>query len=82
MTFQLAELFGVKIVIVFSFKKSGKEYIVRELCSKRVLYGSDAPMRDPFPQFGWVVYADISEADKRNILGKNMQGILEQVKLY
>jgi predicted TIM-barrel fold metal-dependent hydrolase len=57
------------------------EYMVKEVGSERVLYGSDAPMRDPFPQFGWVVYADISEEDKRNILGKNMQKILADVKL-
>ena len=57
------------------------EYMVREVGSERVLYGSDAPMRDPFPQFGWLAYADISEEDKRNILGRNMQRILEQVKL-
>jgi predicted TIM-barrel fold metal-dependent hydrolase len=56
------------------------EYMVRELGSERVLYGSDAPMRDPYPQFGWVVYADISEDDKRNILGRNMQKILSAVK--
>ncbi|HEX9655153.1 MAG TPA: amidohydrolase family protein [bacterium] len=57
------------------------EYMVKELGSERVLYGSDAPMRDPFPQFGWVVYADISEEDKRNILGRNMQRILSEVKV-
>ncbi len=57
------------------------EYMVKELGSERVLYGSDAPMRDPFPQFGWVVYADISEEDKKNILGRNMQRILSDVKL-
>ncbi len=55
------------------------EYMVREVGSERVLYGSDAPMRDPFPQFGWVVYADISEEDKRNILGRNMEKILSAV---
>ncbi len=57
------------------------EYMVREVGSERVLYGSDAPMRDPFPQFGWVAYADISEDDKRNILGRNMQRILSAVEL-
>ncbi len=57
------------------------EYMVRELGSERVLYGSDAPMRDPYPQFGWVAYADISEDDKRNILGRNMQKILKRVRL-
>ena len=57
------------------------EYMTRELGSERVLYGSDAPMRDPFPQFGWVAYANISEEDKRNILGRNMQRIFERVRL-
>ncbi len=57
------------------------EYMVRELGSERILYGSDAPMRDPYPQFGWVAYADISEEDKRNILGRNMQRIIERVRL-
>ena len=56
------------------------EYMVKELGSERVLYGSDAPMRDPFPQFGWVAFADISEEDKRNILGRNMERILKNVK--
>ena len=46
-----------------------------------VLYGSDAPMRDPYPQFGWVTYANICEQDKRNILGRNMERILARVKL-
>ncbi len=57
------------------------EYMVEEVGSERVIYGSDAPMRDPFPQFGWVVYADITEEDKRNILGRNMQRIFDAVKL-
>ena len=57
------------------------EYMVRELGSECVVYGSDAPMRDPFPQFGWVAYADIPEEDKRNILGRNMDYILKRVHL-
>ncbi len=54
------------------------EYMVREIGSTRVLYGSDAPMRDPYPQFGWVAYADLTEEEKENILGKNMQKILQR----
>lgn len=57
------------------------EYMVREVGSERVVYGSDAPMRDPAPQFGWVAFADIDEQDKRNILGRNMQRILARVNL-
>ncbi len=54
------------------------EYMVREVGSKRVIYGSDTAMRDPIPQFGWLAYANISEADKRRILGKNMRKIIDR----
>ncbi len=54
------------------------EYMVREVGAKRVIYGSDSVMRDPIPQFGWVAYANISEADKRKILGKNMRKIIDR----
>ena len=54
------------------------EYMVREIGSEKVLYGSDTVMRDPIPQFGWVAYACISEDDKRNILGRNMRRILNR----
>ena len=57
------------------------EYMVHEVGSERVLYGSDAPMRDPCPQFGWVAFADLSEEEKRNILGRNMARILARVQL-
>ena len=57
------------------------EWMVEQVGSERVLYGSDAPMRDPFPQFGWVVHADISEEDKRNIIGRNMEKIIAAVQL-
>lgn len=57
------------------------EFMVGEMGSERVLYGSDAPMRDPYPQFGWVAYADLAEEDKRNILGRNMEKILARVRL-
>lgn len=76
------EFLNCFLEITFTSVTNGTiEYMVRELGSERVLYGSDAPMRDPFPQFGWVAYANISEEDKRKILGRNMQRILEQVKL-
>ena len=54
------------------------EYMVEHLGAARVVYGSDTSMRDPFPQFGWVVYADISENDKRLILGVNMRKVLDR----
>lgn len=57
------------------------EWMVDQLGSQKVLYGSDTPMRDPFPQFGWVAHADITEEAKRDILGRNMQRIIAAVKL-
>jgi len=54
------------------------EFMVKEVGSEKVIYGSDTSMRDPIPQFGWVAYADISEEDKRNILGRNMKKILDR----
>jgi predicted TIM-barrel fold metal-dependent hydrolase len=52
------------------------EYLVGEIGADRVLYGSDLPMRDPSPQLGWVAYARISEADKRKILGGNIERLM------
>jgi predicted TIM-barrel fold metal-dependent hydrolase len=55
------------------------EYMVSEIGSERVLYGSDLPMRDPAPQLAWVAYAEISLEDKINILGENMKKIVDRV---
>jgi predicted TIM-barrel fold metal-dependent hydrolase len=52
------------------------EYFVEEGLPDRVLYCTDAPMRDPIPQFGWVVYSRIDEADKEKILGGYMLRVL------
>ncbi len=57
------------------------EWMCEQVGSERVIYGSDTPMRDPAPQVGWVVYADISEDAKRNILGRNMERIIAEVRL-
>lgn len=54
------------------------EYMVREIGSQRIIYGSDTPMRDPIPQFGWLTYANITEIEKRNILGRNMRKIIDR----
>jgi len=52
------------------------DLLVQEVGPDKVVFGTDAPMRDPIPQFGWVAYARISEEDKRKVLGLNMQKIL------
>jgi predicted TIM-barrel fold metal-dependent hydrolase len=53
------------------------EWLVKEMGSKRVLYGSDMPFFDPRPNFGRVAMADISEDEKRDILGLNMKKLLK-----
>lgn len=52
------------------------EWLVREMGSHKVLYGSDMPFFDPRPAFGRVVMADMSDEDKRNVLGLNMKRLL------
>ncbi|HYE59139.1 MAG TPA: amidohydrolase family protein, partial [Rhodothermales bacterium] len=47
------------------------EYFCEEGLEDRVLFTTDAPMRDAIQQFGWVVYADITEEQKEKILGRN-----------
>ncbi len=53
------------------------EFFVEEGLADKVLYCTDAPMRDAIPQFGWVAYSRISEADKEKIFGGNMLRVLE-----
>jgi len=54
------------------------EYFCREGLADKVLYGTDAPMRDMRPQLSWVAFADVPEEDKRAILGGNMQRVLDR----
>lgn len=42
----------------------------------KVLFGSDMPFIDPRANLGRVVFARITEADKRKILGQNMKRLL------
>ncbi|NLL84540.1 MAG: amidohydrolase family protein [Lentisphaerae bacterium] len=46
----------------------------------RVLFGTDAPMRDPRPQLGWVVNSRLSVADKQRVLGDNFAAVLARIK--
>ena len=57
------------------------EYLVREGGADRVLFGTDAPMRDPRPQLDWAVHTRLREADKRRVLGENFARTLRQVRL-
>ena len=52
------------------------EWLAAEAGDDRILFGTDSPMRDPRPQFGWVVWADLPEASRRKILGENFARLL------
>lgn len=53
------------------------EYLVAGAGADRVLYGSDAAMRDPRQQLGWVVYSDLDVTAKQKILFDNALRVLE-----
>jgi predicted TIM-barrel fold metal-dependent hydrolase len=57
------------------------EYMVKHVGADRVLFGTDQPMRDPIPQFGWMAYAHCTPAEKKKMFGLNMQKILQRVML-
>lgn len=52
------------------------EWLAAEVGDDRILFGTDAPMRDPRPQLGWVVWSDLSVASRKKILGENYQRLL------
>ena len=55
------------------------EMAVRELGADRVIYGSDAGGRSFASQLGKVLGADVSEAQKRLILGGNLRRLLAPI---
>ncbi len=57
------------------------EFMVKEVGADRVLFGTDQPMRDPIPQFGWMAYSHCTFEEKKKMFGLNMQKILKRVKI-
>ncbi len=52
------------------------DYMVQQVGSERVLFGSDAPGHSFTAEVGHVVYARLSDADKERVLGLNMARLL------
>jgi predicted TIM-barrel fold metal-dependent hydrolase len=50
---------------------------VREIGASRVIYGSDMPFHNPAFDMARIEYAEISEKDKKLILGENAERLLE-----
>lgn len=61
-------------------REGNVEWLVKEMGSKKVLYGSDMPFFDPRPAFGRVALAEISDEEKRDVFGRNMKGLLDLQK--
>ena len=59
--------------------------IIEWLCATagagRVIFGSDASMRDPRPQLSWCVYTRLGIREKERILGGNFAGVLKKGRL-
>ena len=54
------------------------EYVVSEIGADQVLYGSDIPLYDMRWCVGSILFARISDEDKRKILGLNMKQVLDR----
>jgi predicted TIM-barrel fold metal-dependent hydrolase len=57
------------------------EMAVRELGPRRIVYGSDVPGRSFASQLAKVLGAEISEADRRLIVGENLRRLLTPILL-
>ncbi len=56
------------------------ELLCERIGAERILYGSDLPASDPAQRLGMVMAAQIPERAKELILGRNMQGLLDNVR--
>lgn len=72
---------NVYISLVASYEFGEIERLVREVGSDKLLFGTDIPYLDAGFQLGSLIYADISDIDKRKILGKNFFEILSDKKI-
>lgn len=89
-SFEIAELYAgiakkyehVYLQLTYTTVTQGAiEYLVREVGAHKVIFGTDSPMRDPRPQFGWLAYADLSLNEKKAVFGANMKAIWNRCKL-
>jgi predicted TIM-barrel fold metal-dependent hydrolase len=58
------------------------EFMVKHVGPDRVLFGTDQPMRDPIPQFGWMAYSRCPFEEKKKMFGLNMKKIIERAKQW
>ena len=53
------------------------EMMVERGCSERILFGTDLPWFDPHYGIGCIVFSEISDEDRRNILYRNAERLLK-----
>lgn len=58
------------------------EYLVKSLGSSRILFGSDFATQAMSAHIGPILFAQISEDEKKDILGLNSKRLLERTKHY
>ena len=54
------------------------EFLVGATDEDHVIFGTDAPMRDPRPQLGWVLWADLPVETRMKVLAANFERILDR----
>ena len=54
------------------------EYLVDNVGSDRIIFGTDLPWYSPYYILGAILYAHISDQDKHNILHRNAEKLLEK----
>ena len=55
------------------------EWYVREVGSKKILFGTDMPYMSPVATVALVAMSEISDDEKRDIFGLNMQRIIDKI---
>jgi len=72
---------NVYVDIAISRVREGNvEWLAKNMGSEKVLYGTDMPFFDPRPAFGRLAYSELSEEDKKNIFGRNMERLIKKMK--
>lgn len=55
------------------------EWLVSLVGSKKLLFGTDLPFFDPKPSIGRIIYSDLTQDEKDNVLGLNMERVISRI---
>jgi predicted TIM-barrel fold metal-dependent hydrolase len=71
---------NIFVDLAFQSRPETVEVFVRALGAERVLFGSDAPFRDPVPTIRSVEEADVSDEAKERILFRNASELIDRFR--